>query len=111
MEPRLKTDIIVQAALRLSTQQAIPMVIARRGDGDAGTILVKLNKLDLGCIVLAQTRTPGGELAWIKATGENAVQEAEADAYIDRQVKRDPDIWVVEVEDRAGRPVFQGRIL
>jgi hypothetical protein len=111
MEPRLKTDIIVQAALRLSTQQAIPMVIARRGDGDAGTILVKLNKLDLGCIVLAQTRTPGGELAWLKATGENAVQEAEADAYIDRQVKRDPDIWVVEVEDRAGRPVFQGRIL
>ena len=109
--PRLKTNIIVQAALRISSLQAIPMVIARRGDGDAGTILVKLNQLDLGCTVLAQTRTPKGELAWLKATGETPVEEATADAYIARQVKRDPDIWVVEIEDRAGRPIFEGRIL
>jgi hypothetical protein len=111
MEPRLKTSLVVQAALRVSSQRAIPMVIARRGDGDAGTILVKLNRLDLGCIVLAQTRTPKGELAWLKATGEQPVAEGEADAYIARQIKRDPDLWVVEIEDRAGRPVFEGRIL
>jgi len=111
MEPRLKTHLIVQAALKLSLQHAIPMIVARRGDADAGTILVKLNRLDLGCIVLAQTRTPSGELAWLKATGEEPVREEEADAYIARQVKRDPDVWVVEIEDRAGRPVFAGRIL
>jgi hypothetical protein len=111
VESRLKTDIVVQAALRLSNQQAIPMTVARRGDGDAGTILLKLNQLDRGCSVLAQTRTPGGELVWHRATGADPVQEAEADAYIARQVQRDPDLWVVEVEDRAGRPVFQGRIL
>lgn len=111
MEPRLKTSIIVSAALRVSTQQAIPMVVARRGDGDAGTILVKLNQLDLGCTVLAQTRTPKGELAWLRATGAVPVNEETADAYIARQVKRDPDLWVVEIEDRAGRAVFEGRIL
>jgi hypothetical protein len=110
-EPRLKTNIVVQAALRLATQQAIPMVVARRGDGDAGTILIKLNQLDRGCTVLAQTRMPSGELAWLKATGEPQVDEATADAYIARQVKRDPDIWVIEIEDRAGRPIFQGRIV
>jgi hypothetical protein len=111
MEPRLKTNIIVQAALRVSSIKAIPMVIARRGDGDAGTILVKLNQLDLGCTVLAQTRTPQGELAWLKATGDTPVDEATADAYIARQVKRDPDLWVVEIEDRASLPIFEGRIL
>jgi hypothetical protein len=111
MEPRLKTSIVVSAALRMSDQRAIPMTVARRGDGDAGTILIKLNQLDLGCIVLAQTRTPEGELAWLKATGQAPVPEAEADAYIARQVKRDPDLWVIEIEDRAGRPVFEGRIL
>ncbi len=111
MEPRLKTNIVVQAALRVCSQRAIPMVVARRGDGDAGTILVKLNQLDLGCTVLAQTRTPSGELAWLRATGATPVAENVADAYIARQVQRDPDLWVIEIEDRAGRPIFEGRIL
>jgi hypothetical protein len=111
MEPRLKTNLVIQAALRVSSQRAIPMVVARRGDGDAGTILVKLNQLDLGYTVLTQTRTPKGELAWLRATGEAPVDEQAADAYIARQVKRDPDLWVVEIEDRAGRAVFDGEIL
>jgi hypothetical protein len=111
MEPRLKTGLVVQAALRLATQQAIPMVVARRGDADAGAILIKLNQLEHGFTILAQTRTLEGELAWHRATGAEPVDELAADTYIARQVKRDPDLWVVEVEDRAGRPIFTGRVL
>lgn len=111
MEPRLKTRIVVQAALRASTMRGIPAVVARHGDDDAGTIILKINRRDLGCSVLVQTRTPSGELAWLKATGEAEVDEATADAYIARQVQRDPDLWVVEIEDRAGRSMFEGRIL
>ncbi|MDE2227948.1 MAG: DUF1491 family protein [Alphaproteobacteria bacterium] len=111
MEARLKTKLVVQAAVRLCTLRAVPIAVARRGDEDAGTILVKLNRLDLGCTVLAQTRGKNGELAWFRATGEGLVDEPTADAYIARQVQRDPDVWVVEIEDREGRQVFAGPVL
>lgn len=111
MEPRLKTKLQVLAAVRLCAVHAIPIVVARRGDEDAGTILIKLNQLERGFIVLAQTRTGSGDLAWLRATGEAPVDEPTADAYIQRQLKRDPDLWVVEIEDREGRQIFAGRIL
>jgi hypothetical protein len=111
MEPRLKTRVQVMAAVRLCSMRAVPIAIARRGDEDAGTILIKLNQLERGFTVLAQTRLPQGDLAWLRATGEAPVDEAAADAYIARQVQRDPDLWVVEIEDREGRPVFAGRVL
>ncbi len=111
MEARLKTNLVVQAAVRLCALRAVPIAVTRRGDADAGTILVKLNRKDLGFAVLAQTRGKNGESAWIRATGEALVDEQTADAYIARQLKRDPDLWVVEIEDREGRPVFAGPVL
>lgn len=110
-EARLKTRLQVQAAVRLCGLRAVAVAVTRRGDPDAGTILVKLNRLEGGCIVLAQTRTPDGAPAWLRATGNAPVTEADADSYIARQAKRDPDLWVVEVEDRAGTSPFPGLIL
>lgn len=111
MEARLKTRLMVQAAVRLCGIQAIPVVVARRGDDDSGAILLKLDRRQHGFQVLAQARGPKGELAWLKATGETPVDEATADAYISRQIDRDPDIWVVEIEDPDARPVFGGTVL
>ncbi len=110
-EAQLKTRLVVQAAIRLCSLRAVPVAVTRRGDEDAGTILIKLDQRDLGYTVLVETRAPDGSRAWLRATGAAPVSEADANAYIARQVKRDPDLWVVEIEDREGRPAFQGRIL
>ena len=108
---RLKTRFQIQAAVRLATAQNIPVVVVRRGDEDAGVILLKLNRRDLGFEVLAQTRSGGGDLVWQRVTGAVPVPESDADAYIERAVKRDPDLWVVEIEDREARPLFAGAII
>lgn len=83
----------------------------RRGDPTGGMVLLKINRIEQGCTMLTQTRDPAGRLAWLAAMAGALVPEAEADAYIARAVKRDPDLWVVEIESRSGEHPFEGRVL
>lgn len=110
-EPKLKSKLWLQAAIRLCANDGIPATIVRKGDPDAGVILVKMNQLDLGCTVLTQVRDADGALAWMRGTGAEPVAEEKADAYIERQKSYDPDLWVIEVEDRQGRMPFGGKII
>ena len=102
-EARLKSKLWVQAAVRTCTAQGIMATVARRGDEDAGAILIKQNLGDGAFRVLSQVRGSDGQAAWMRSTGNDPVDEATADGYIARQVDRDWDLWVVEIEDRQGR--------
>jgi hypothetical protein len=76
-----------------------------------GMVLLKVNRLDLGCALFTQTRDVAGRPAWLAASSGALMPEVEADAYIARAVKRDPDLWVVEIESRSGAHPFEGRVL
>lgn len=99
------------AQVRRCIAEGTPVVVARKGERMGGGLLVKLNLLEQGCRVLTQVRDPDGRLAWLPALQGRLVPDTEAEDYIARAVKRDPDLWVVEVEDRQGRNPFEGKVL
>ena len=107
----LTTGIWVSAQVRICDRAFIPATIVRHGNDDAGTVLVKINRFEAGVTVFAQTSSSGNEPAWSRGTGPNPVSEAEADAYIERQVKYDPDVWVLEIEDRKGQYKLDGKVV
>ncbi len=111
MEARLKTGLWIKALIRRCDLAAIAVVVVSRGDGDSGAVLIKLIGRDDGCAVLTQARGPDGELVWMRATGAAPVAEADANSYIARQIRRDPDLWVVEIESASPGTVLDGRIV
>lgn len=107
LAPRLKAEIWVKALIRRCEVEGAAAMVVSRGDATSGVVLVKVNSLDGLARVFSPTRAGDGSFQWLSATGAEPIPEAEADAYIDRQKKFDPDLWVVEIEDRAGRHFLQ----
>ncbi len=100
--PRLTAKVWVQALLRTAFAEGRTAVVARRGDPDAGVVLIRQNLGEGRFVMLAPQRGPDGALAWRPATGPEPVDEARADAYVARQADIDCDLWVVEIDDRQG---------
>jgi hypothetical protein len=109
-EPRLKAGIWVTMALRMGDRSGRPGVVVRKGDPDAGGILVALHGRE-GLAVLSQVRAANDEMAWMRGTGVAPVDQATADAYIARQIRFDPDIWVLEFETPDLLPPFEAKIV
>ncbi|MGJ8626007.1 MAG: DUF1491 family protein [Sulfitobacter sp.] len=99
--PRLTARFWVDAYLARLRFQDIPAFVVAHGDDTGGAVLVKLNTLD-GQAVLFQRSfdVMTGDRRWIElAKGA----EADVDDAVTRQRGYDRDLWVIEVEDRAGR--------
>lgn len=96
------SDIWVAALIRRAELGGAFAVVVRKGDARAGSALVKVLNRGQGTARLYAEATRGdGEKVWMRPNLSE--QEAELDAYIARAVRVDPDIWVVEIEDRDGR--------
>ena len=106
----LPTALYVEAHLRNLAHAGTPYYVVHKGAYAAGTVLLKLNLLDGTSKLLQQQRDIYGALGWMALRGGEAYAEAETDAYIRRAVDRDSDLWVIEVEDKAGKNPFDGRI-
>lgn len=109
---RLPTALWVSAHLQQLNIEGVPYYILNKGAHAAGTVLLKINGLEEGCLLLIQQRDlMSGAMGWMHALTEGDVTESAADEYIQRALNRDPDLWVIEIEDREKKNPFEGKIL
>ena len=99
--PRLTARFWVDAYLTRLRLQDIPAFVVAHGGDTGGAVLVKLATLDSNAVLFQRSfDLMTGDRKWIElASGD----EAEVDATVSRQRSFDPDLWVIEVEDRQGR--------
>ena len=100
MMPVLKPSIWVYALLRRAQGAAAYAVVARKGDKDAGAVLVKVNLLDAQAVLYIPIRNMAGERVWL---ANGPLPEPDIDRLIAKRVETDPDLWVVEIDDKQGR--------
>ncbi len=101
MTARLTANFWVQAYFNRLRLANIPAYVLAKGDPTAGAVMVKLATLDGRAKLFQRVFDPMADRRrWIElAIGT----EPEIDALIARDRQRDRDLWVIEVEDRAGR--------
>jgi len=105
MGPRLTAGLWVSAYLNRLRLSEIPAYVMAKGDATAGAVLVKVATLD-GQAVIHERRfdLERDARVWqVLAQGS----EVEMDAILGRARARDPDLWIIEIEDRAGRSLLQ----
>ncbi|RKE96575.1 DUF1491 family protein [Sulfitobacter guttiformis] len=98
---RLTARFWVDAYLARLRMFDIMAFVVAHGDDTSGAVLVKMSTLDGNATLFQRSfDLMSGERVWMELS---AGPERDVDAAVARQRGFDPDIWVIEVEDRAGR--------
>jgi hypothetical protein len=106
---RLKSAIWVAAYIRRCQVEGVFAAVRRRGAEEAGAIFIKVNRLD----GTADLYGPAPQAAFDEAQPSDRAfsaplkarpaPEADVEAFLAREMRFDPDVWIVETEDRTGR--------
>ncbi len=83
-------------------------MVVRRGEDAAGAIFIKVNWLDGTATILAPAPQTSFDdhpesRRWMPLRDGEAMPEPDADKFLEREMSFDPDIWILEIEDRRGR--------
>lgn len=110
MTPRLKAGFFVRAIIRRAEVAGAQGFVVKKGSEEAGAVFLKIARLDGTCLVLNQITLGADERGWARPLGDWCTEE-KARAYFEKQQKFDPDLWIVEIEDREGRTFVDEKVV
>ena len=101
---RINSELWVKAYLRLCNSSGAAGFVVKRGDEHGGSVFIRINKLDgtsllYGPAAAGFSDTESNRLWSLRHDGDDASVED----LVSRERSFDPDLWLVEVEDRQGR--------
>ncbi|MBG0809195.1 DUF1491 family protein [Methylosinus sp. H3A] len=105
---RLRSDFFVSALIRRAETAGAVAMLRRRGSEEAGSIFVKIDRLDgraalLGPAPQSFDLPDGVDRLFARLHAEEWVTPLEAEERAHKEIVFDPDLWLVEIEDRDGR--------
>jgi hypothetical protein len=108
---RLRADIFVAALIRRAAGEGAFAVLRRRGAAEAGAIFVKIDCLDGRTALfgpapqteLAESVERGVDRVFTRVHRDDWIEPEQAEGRLKRELDFDPDLWIVEIEDREGR--------
>jgi hypothetical protein len=105
---RLKSAIWVSAYLRRCQTDGVFGAVRRRGAEEAGAVFVKVALLDGSAMLYV----PAPQTVYddsrpveriFMPVSKEPVPEVSVEERLAKEIRFDPDAWIVETEDRAGR--------
>jgi hypothetical protein len=105
---RLKSNIWVAAYLRRCQVNGVFGAVRRRGAEEAGAVFIKLALLNGNAMLF----TPAPQTAYDNSrpvervftpSPAQPVPEQAIEERLAKEIRFDPDVWIVEIEDKAGR--------
>lgn len=105
---RLKTNIWVAAYLRRCQGEGVFGAVRRRGAEEAGAVFVKVATMDGSAMLYVPApQTVYDEDRPVERlftpASSDPMPEQSVEERLTREVRFDPDAWIVETEDKAGR--------
>src|SRR5271156_6598490 len=106
---RLKSALWVAAYLRRCQVEGAFAVVRRRGAEEAGAVFVRISRLDGTSDLFgpapqsAFDAGQGADRVFMASIARQPAPDPAIDAYLACELKFDSDVWIVEVEEPAGR--------
>lgn len=109
-DTRIPTHLWLESKIRALSSQGVGVYVVHKGERMDGLVLLKLSDMGGQCRLMTQQRDWDGILGWHPVFDEDIVEEKRADDYARRARERDPDLWVIEIENPEMTNPFDSEI-
>jgi hypothetical protein len=97
-EERLPAHLEVTGLLRAVDASGGFGMVIKKGERDAGTLLVVCCENGTNCRAYERMPRPDGTRGWALSKSQDPEKTGEFTEYLDRRGQQDSDLWVIELD-------------